>query len=191
MNIDVPMRELGPIAVDGLRETILAQEETAWVETPQGRKNYEVHRQTRSIFLVFCDNNWPQLTVSRKEGWDRLSPAAVPVMDELIGRCYPQDGTIIRAMAARLPGGCRITPHFDAHRTFELSHRVHVPITTNPQVQFTVDGRPYQLQVGQAYELNNQLTHSVLNSGRDDRITFIFDYLPSEATECGQLRNRS
>jgi hypothetical protein len=32
-----------------------------------------------------------------------------------------------------------------------------------------------------AYELNNQLTHSVANKGREDRITFIFDYLPPDA----------
>jgi hypothetical protein len=41
-----------------------------------------------------------------------------------------------------------------------------------------IDGRPYQLQVGQVYELNNQKQHSVMNKGTDDRITFIFDYVP-------------
>jgi hypothetical protein len=41
-----------------------------------------------------------------------------------------------------------------------------------------IDGRPYQFQVGQAYELNNQKQHSVMNKGTEDRITFIFDYVP-------------
>ena len=31
---------------------------------------------------------------------------------------------------------------------------------------------------GKAYELNNQLVHSVVNMGKEDRITFIFDYVP-------------
>ena len=30
MNIDTPIRELGPIDVTDLRETILAQEDVAW-----------------------------------------------------------------------------------------------------------------------------------------------------------------
>ena len=41
-----------------------------------------------------------------------------------------------------------------------------------------IDGRPYQLKVGEVYELNNQKQHSVMNRGSDDRITFIFDYVP-------------
>ena len=34
--------------------------------------------------------------------------------------------------------------------------------------------------MGQAYEINNQKTHSVMNKGTEDRITFIFDYFPPE-----------
>ncbi len=45
-------------------------------------------------------------------------------------------------------------------------------------VRFSVAGRPYTLEVGKAYELNNQKIHSVVNMGREDRITFIFDYVP-------------
>ena len=46
-----------------------------------------------------------------------------------------------------------------------------------------IDGRPYQFKVGQAYELNNQLRHSVANKGAEDRITFIFDYVPPELVQ--------
>lgn len=178
MKIEVPLRELGAIDATALRDAILSQDESAWAENEHRQESYVVHRQTRSIVLVFCDNNWPDLAVSKQPGWDRLSGLAVPVMQELIQRCYQPGGTIIRAMAANLPPGGRIAPHFDSDRTFHVSHRIHVPLTTNPRVRFMIDGRPYQLQVGQAYELNNQLTHSVMNSGTTDRITFIFDYLP-------------
>ena len=43
-----------------------------------------------------------------------------------------------------------------------------------------IDGQPYQFEVGQAYEINNQQKHSVSNKGTEDRITFIFDYVPAE-----------
>jgi hypothetical protein len=35
-----------------------------------------------------------------------------------------------------------------------------------------------QLEVGHAYEINNQKVHSVMNKGATDRIHFIFDYVP-------------
>lgn len=31
-----------------------------------------------------------------------------------------------------------------------------------------------------AYEINNQKTHSVMDKGSEDRITFIFDYVPRD-----------
>ena len=43
-----------------------------------------------------------------------------------------------------------------------------------------INGRPYQFRVGEAYEINNQMNHSVMNRGKEDRITFIFDYLPAQ-----------
>ena len=43
-----------------------------------------------------------------------------------------------------------------------------------------IDGRPYKLQVGEAYEINNQMMHSVMNKGAEDRITYIFDYVPPD-----------
>lgn len=179
MDIDVPLRELGVIDATALREAILGQEEAAWHEDVYRQQSYDVHDQTQSIVLVFTDgSNWPNSEVRKEPGWDRLADVAVPVMHEIIKKHYPAGGTIIRAMAAKLLAGGKIKPHHDKHASFHCGHRVHVPITTNPRVRFMIDGRPYQLQVGQAYELNNQMQHSVMNKGTDDRITFIFDYVP-------------
>ena len=83
-------------------------------------------------------------------------------------------------MAAKLFAGQRITPHVDKHPSFHIAHRIHIPITTNDHVRFTLAGRPFQLELGKAYEVNNQSTHSVMNRGKEDRITFIFDYMPED-----------
>ena len=184
MDIDTPLRNLGTIQIDPLRDAILALEDLAWKEQTQRQLEYEVHHETESVVLVFTDaKGWPNIDVTKEPGWDRLSAHAVPVMHEIIGRCYPAGGTIIRAMAAKLLAGCKIKPHRDSHPSFHHGHRIHVPITTNPRVRFMIDGRPYHLEVGQVYELNNQKTHSVMNKGKDDRITFIFDYVPSTHTQ--------
>ncbi len=179
MDIDVPLRELGAIDTTALRDAILGQEDAAWHEDEYRQQSYDVHDQTQSIVLVFTDgSNWPNSDVRKEPGWDRLADVAVPVMHEIIEKHYPAGGTIIRAMAAKLVAGGKIKPHHDSHRSFHCGHRIHVPITTNPRVRFMIDGRPYQFQVGQAYELNNQKQHSVMNKGTEDRITFIFDYVP-------------
>ena len=102
------------------------------------------------------------------------------MMNELISKFYPPGGTVIRAMAAKLLAGGIINPHTDRHPSFHIGHRIHIPITTNPRVRFMIDGRPYQFKVGEAYEINNQMMHSVMNKGDEDRITFIFDYVPPD-----------
>lgn len=178
MNIDTPLKSLGDVDVEPLRQAILALDEPAWLDNEDRQHDYEVHRQTQSIVLVFCDGTVDDFVVSKKEGWEHLADIAVPIMHDLIARHYPPGGTIIRAMAANLLAGGRIKPHFDSSASFRRSHRIHVPITTNDRVRFMIDGKPFRLQIGQAYELNNQKTHSVINSGSEDRITFIFDYMP-------------
>ncbi len=180
MNISAPYRDLGNIDINELKSALLAEDEAAWLENTARQNSYEVHKQTQSLVLVFCDGDRQELSVSKEAAWERLAPVAVPVMHELIERCYSPGGTIIRAMAAKLLAGGRINPHFDAHHSFRVSHRIHVPITTNPRVRFMIDGKPFKPEIGKAYEINNQKTHSVINTGTEDRITFIFDYLPAE-----------
>jgi Aspartyl/Asparaginyl beta-hydroxylase len=181
MDIDPIVRCWGEIDVAPLAEAVAAQDEAAWNEHADRQKDYEVHRQTQSIVLLFANiDDWPDLKVVRQQGWDRLAGVAAPLMDSIIARWYPPGGRFIRAMVAKLPPGCRIDPHRDRHPSFGCGHRIHVPITTNTGVRFSVDGRPFSLQVGQVYEINNIKVHSVINRGSTDRIHFIFDYVPAD-----------
>jgi hypothetical protein len=184
MNIDSPLRELGPVDSKILRDTILSLDESAWKDNTVRQEEFEVHRATESVVMVFVDlDGWPSVDVTREAGWDSLSHAALPLMNDIIEKSYPPGGTVIRAMAAKLLAGQKIIKHWDKHPSFHCGHRIHVPITTNPRVRFMIDGQPYRFKVGEAYELNNQLFHSVMNKGKEDRITFIFDYVPKEEIE--------
>ncbi len=177
MDIDVSLRELGPVDSGPLIDQVLSMSQDDW-DAQQYRQNaYEVHEHTQSLVMVFCQG-WPELTVTKEPAWEPLKDTAIPLMHNLIENHYPAGGTIIRAMAAKLKSGGIISPHRDAHQSFCASHRIHIPITTNPGVRFMINGRPHKFKVGEAYEINNQRNHSVINSGKDDRITFIFDYLP-------------
>jgi len=177
MNIEGSLRELGPVDSQPLAGIILAQDEDAWKANQYRQQAYAVHTHTESLVMIFCDG-WPEVEVTREAAWDTLKETAVPLMHGIIASFYPPGGTIIRAMAAKLKAGGIIAPHRDTHQSFVHSHRIHIPITTNAGVRFMINGRPHRFKVGNAYEINNQKNHSVMNSGKEDRITFIFDYLP-------------
>jgi len=178
MDIASPWIDLGPVDSDALSLAVLRQGADAWRENEARQRAYDVHHQTESIVLAFCDDAWPDVTVRREAGWPRLAAEAEPVMRAILDRAYPPGGTILRAMAAKLKPGARIMPHIDHLPSFRAAHRIHVPLTDNPRVRFTVDGLPCPMRPGRAIEINNQRPHSVLNDGASDRISFIFDYLP-------------
>lgn len=177
MEFEGTIRDLGEVNAQPLIDAVLACDDDAWSAQQYRQKSYSVHEHTQSLVLVFCDG-WPQLEVSRQPAWEMLKDTAVPLMHGILAEHYPPGGTIIRAMAAKLKAGAIISPHRDNHQSFVNSHRIHVPITTNAGVRFMIDGKPHRFEVGHAYEINNQKNHSVMNNGKEDRITFIFDYLP-------------
>ena len=174
-------RDLGPVACAALLDAVGDLDEAAWTAKEYRQKSFNVHRSTQSIVLCFIDlDEWPRLAIARDVGWELLGDSAEPVMETIIARCYPPGGVVIRAMAVRLPAGARITPHVDEHESLRLGHRIHLPLVTNPRVRFFIDGVPHRFEPGRAVEVNNQLSHSVVNDGRGERIHFIFDYLPPD-----------
>jgi len=99
-------------------------------------------------------------------------------MESIVATHYRPGGRILRAMMARLPAGATIGRHRDEHPSFAASHRVHIPLLTNPGVSFLVGDDRIVTEEGVAFELNNSLPHEVLNEGDAPRIHFIFDYAP-------------
>lgn len=180
MDIEVEQRCLGEVDIQALSDKILAQEPEVWQEQLLRQQTYEVHKDTESIVMLFCDESWPDGEIYKELGWDRLADVAMPIIDHIIDTYYAPGGTLLRAMAAKLKANGRIQPHRDKLRSFHMGHRVHVPITTNSGVRFTISGKPYPFEVGKAYEINNQKIHSVMNMGSEDRISFIFDYVPAD-----------
>jgi hypothetical protein len=178
MNFGEDQRCLGPVDMQELGDRILSQEPAAWAEQAIRQQMYEVHKDTESIVMLFCDESWPEGEIYKEAGWDKLSDVAMPLIDHIIETYYAPGGILLRAMAAKLKGRGRINAHRDSLRSFHMGHRIHVPITTSSGVRYTISGKPYQFDVGNAYEINNQRKHSVLNMGSDDRISFIFDYVP-------------
>ena len=187
MDIGVDQKCLGALDATALTDRILEQPRAAWMEEELRQQTYEVHRDTESMVMLFCDEGWPDDgELYEGTSYERLADVALPVINEIIGAWYEPGGVVLRAMAANLKAGGRINAHTDSLKSFHMGHRIHVPITTNAAVRYTISGKPYQFAVGNAYEINNQRKHSVMNLGREDRISFIFDYVPP-----GQLPDSS
>ena len=85
MDIEETLKDLGPVEIARLREAVIGLKPADWSAQRIRQNEYEVHRQTESVVLVFTDGSgWPQLEVKKEQGWDLLAKTAVPIMH--IGR---------------------------------------------------------------------------------------------------------
>ncbi len=105
MDIGIPIKDWGEVDTTILREAILNQDDIAWDEDDQRQDDYEAHRQTKSIVMLFASQSWPRVTITREKGWNRIAEVANPIMAEIVERFYSPGGTIIRAVAAKLAAG--------------------------------------------------------------------------------------
>lgn len=180
MKLDEKLRTLGPVDHAPLKSAMLAAPAELWLEEQLRQKSFDVHAKTHSIILLFAEG-WPDIRVTQHGGWGRFAPFALPLIKEIVRKHYSTQGTVIRAMLAKLLAGKSIDEHFDDHPSFSVSHRIHVPLVTNEQVQFVIAGKPHYLQEGIAYEVSNLDYHYVANPSEQDRVHFIFDYVEDAA----------
>jgi hypothetical protein len=76
----------------------------------------------------------------------------------------------------RLAAGSQILEHSDYCLSYEDGEvRVHIPVQTNPQVEFAVDGRALPLAEGECWYINFNLKHRIHNRGLTDRIHLVID----------------
>lgn len=82
--------------------------------------------------------------------------------------------TAVRLM--RLSPGSMIKPHRDLDLAAEQGMaRLHIPIATNPHVEFLLNGTPVTMAPGEAWYLRLKDTHSVVNHGTSDRVHLVID----------------
>ncbi|MBK8564078.1 MAG: aspartyl/asparaginyl beta-hydroxylase domain-containing protein [Saprospiraceae bacterium] len=80
------------------------------------------------------------------------------------------------ARLMRLDPGARILEHtddMDDGNTLEL--RIHIPVETNPRVEFWVDGKLVPMQEGEVWYADFNLPHSVNNNGSAPRTHLVLD----------------
>lgn len=85
----------------------------------------------------------------------------------------------------RLTPGSVIKEHTDLELSVEeRTARIHIPVVTNPDVEFYLNGTRIVLEAGSAWYLRLSDRHSVYNKGATDRVHMVID-----ATVNGWLRS--
>ena len=76
----------------------------------------------------------------------------------------------------RLSPGSNIKEHRDYNLSYEDGEvRVHIPVQTNPAVEFAVDGKVLPMGEGECWYINFNLPHRIYNGGATDRIHLVID----------------
>ena len=76
----------------------------------------------------------------------------------------------------RLTPGSVIKEHSDHDLDVAMgAARVHVPITTSPQVEFLLNGSRVEMEPGSAWYLRLADPHAVANRGTEDRVHLVLD----------------
>lgn len=82
--------------------------------------------------------------------------------------------TAVRLM--KLHAGAVIKEHSDHEMSFEDGEvRLHIPVVTNPSVEFFLDNERVLMQEGECWYLNLILKHRINNFGNSDRIHLVLD----------------
>ncbi|MRX39926.1 aspartyl/asparaginyl beta-hydroxylase domain-containing protein [Flavobacterium sp. LC2016-23] len=84
----------------------------------------------------------------------------------------------------QLAVGAEIKPHSDHCLGYEDgSFRLHIPIITNPDVEFILDGKRLIMNEGECWYIDANFTHSVANRGNQDRIHLVIDGIRNDWTD--------
>ena len=84
----------------------------------------------------------------------------------------------------QLAVGAEIKPHSDHCLGYEDgSFRLHIPIITNPDVEFILDGKRLVMNEGECWYIDANFEHSVANRGKQDRIHLVIDGIRNDWTD--------
>jgi hypothetical protein len=91
---------------------------------------------------------------------------------------------ILSVRLLRLEVGAEIKPHRDHELGYEDGQfRLHIPIVTNPDIEFILDGERLMMLPGECWYTNVNFIHSVANRGTIDRVHLVIDGIRNEWTD--------
>lgn len=142
-----------------------------WIEWELRQNKYKVHSATLSYPFYFTEYGEPSKSYNLDT---KLWQLTKPIISE-VEKLYNRKAEI--SLLAKLLPFRNITPHTDGG-LFTTTHRIHIPIVTDPRVLFIIGGKKYHMECGYAYEMNNLVEHSVVNPTNIGRVHLMVDLDP-------------
>lgn len=176
------VRCLGAVETRALSALVSRLSEKAWQrENAQKENDYDVFHHTRHVVFRFIRGNlWPWDYYSMPN-WRVWQPWLMPVLASATAAYGYRQAVFPKVMLARLQAGHGIDAHTDGIGSHPFTHRVHVPLATNPQATLTIRQTAYHLAAGYAWEVNNLAVHRARNDGPEDRVHLVFEVFDGSA----------
>lgn len=73
-----------------------------------------------------------------------------------------------------------VPEHVDVGYYWRTHMRLHIPVVTNPQVEFTCDGQTVHMKAGECWAFDSFCLHNVRNKGTEKRIHLVLDTVGGE-----------
>lgn len=91
---------------------------------------------------------------------------------------------VLSVRLLRLEVGAEIKPHTDYELGYEDGQfRLHIPIVTNPDIEFILGGEKLTMLPGECWYTNVNFVHSVANRGTVDRVHLVIDGMRNAWTD--------
>ena len=189
MWIPTACRTIASLDISELAAELDVLPDSYWEADEKLRQAVTGGRETKAIFFrsILTSDSKEKLAkrpladadITRFHHGERIASSVQRLVDAALSH-LPKGGIVTRVQLARMQPGARIEPHTDSSPILVAAHRLHVPITTNADVEFMVDGERVVMEAGKLCELNNRRPHWVNNHGDHQRTHLIIDYLPAE-----------
>ena len=121
---------------------------------------------------------WPQQSLTEIKpamvhgNWHGFQEVSQPLVQDVMR--HITGIPVLRMLSVVMPGHS-IEPHKDLQDPNWLT-RVHIPLTTNDQSIFYIEGQPNHFEVGMAYLVDTRIEHAIENKGATPRIHLMIDF---------------
>lgn len=172
MNFNYKM--YGNIDVQDIKDKINTLD---WTEHTLRQNLFKMHEHTQTLEIMWDITSLQTNRVGKiHSNYYKLNMQSFLDNIKPIYKSNFGNGYFIRILFVKLKSNTNILPHIDAGHSLELCKRTHIPIITNPNVTFTIDGETKHLKEGEIWEINNTKEHSVDNNSDEDRIHLLIDW---------------
>lgn len=155
-----------------LKNSILSLSNADWKEFTYRQNNIVGHKKTKTIPLLYDYQKGNRAI--RHSKYDMFEEHLNRISKYLLSLGEPSK--IKRANIVLLEANSSIGNHMDRGEFLQSTGRIHIPILTNIECYFIVDGKKQNFKESELWEINNtDKYHSVHNDGPTDRIHLIID----------------